>query len=75
LLRELHAHMQSIEIPAPPFTRGTGLPKKGAHWVEPELIADVAFMEWTAEGKLRHPRFVRLRVDKSPRDVVREKKT
>ena len=74
LLRELHARMQAIEIPAPPFTKGTDLPKKGAHWVTPEIVVDAAFMEWTAEGKLRHPRFVRVRVDKAPRDVVREKK-
>ena len=72
LLRDLHARLLAMETSTPPFTRGTGLPKKGAHWVRPELVADAAFMEWTSEGKLRHPRFVRLRDDKSPRDVVRE---
>ena len=55
-----------------PFTAGTGFPKKDAHWVRPEIVVDAAFMEWTGEGKLRHPRFVRVRDDKSPRDVVRE---
>jgi ATP-dependent DNA ligase len=72
LLHDLHARMQAIEIDAPPFTRGTNLPKKDAHWVLPEIIVDAVFMEWTGEGKLRHPRFVRVRDDKSPRDVVRE---
>jgi DNA ligase D-like protein (predicted ligase) len=72
LLTELHARLRAIEIDAPPFTRGTGLPKKGAHWVRPETVVDAGFMEWTAEGKLRHPRFIRERVDKSPADVVRE---
>jgi DNA ligase D-like protein (predicted ligase) len=72
LLRDLHARLQSTEIAAAPFTGGTGLPKKDAHWVRPEIVVDAAFMEWTAEGKLRHPRFVRVRVDKAPRDVVRE---
>ena len=71
-LLRMHKLLQSIEIDAPPFTRGSDLPKKGAHWVEPEIVVDAAFMEWTSEGKLRHPRFVRVRVDKSPRDVVRE---
>ena len=72
LLRELHARLLSMELDAPPFTCGTGLPKKGAHWVRPEIVVDAAFMEWTVEGKLRHPRFIRTRVDKAPRDVVRE---
>jgi ATP-dependent DNA ligase len=43
--------------------------------VQPEIVVDAAFMEWTGQGheaKLRHPRFVRVRDDKAPRDVVRE---
>jgi bifunctional non-homologous end joining protein LigD len=44
-----------------------------AHWVEPELVAEVAFGEWTADGRLRHPSFQGLRADKNPKDVVREK--
>ena len=75
LLRELHARLQALEVDTAPFTRGTNLPKKGAHWVRPEIIVDAVFMEWTSEGKLRHPRFVRVRDDKSPRDVVRETPT
>ncbi|HET6834626.1 MAG TPA: hypothetical protein VFH30_12205, partial [Acidimicrobiales bacterium] len=42
------------------------------HWVRPELVAEVAFTEWTTDGRLRHPRFVGLRDDKRPRDVARE---
>ncbi len=72
LLRDLHAQLLASEIKTPPFTRGTNLPKKDAHWVRPEIVVDAAFMEWTGEGKLRHPRFVRFREDKAPRDVVRE---
>ena len=72
LLRDLHAQLLAAELPDPPFTRGTGLPKKGAHWVRPEIVVDVGFMEWTAEGKLRHPKLIRVRDDKSPKDVVRE---
>ncbi len=45
----------------------------GVHWVEPTLVAEVAFTEWTADGRLRHPSFKGLRTDKRARDVVREK--
>jgi bifunctional non-homologous end joining protein LigD len=41
--------------------------------VRPELVAQVGFTEWTGDGKLRHPRFLGLRRDKSAADVVRER--
>ncbi len=44
-----------------------------AHWVRPELIAEVAFVEWTPDGKVRHPSFKGLRSDKPPRESVMEK--
>jgi bifunctional non-homologous end joining protein LigD len=43
-----------------------------AHWVRPELVAEVTFGEWTSSGTLRHPSYVALRDDKDPREVVRE---
>lgn len=43
-----------------------------ARWVRPELVAEVEFAEWTADGILRHPSYVGLRSDKVPGDVVRE---
>src|SRR5207237_1053926 len=43
-----------------------------AHWVRPELVAEVAFTEWTSDGRLRHPSFQGLRQDKKAREVVRE---
>jgi bifunctional non-homologous end joining protein LigD len=43
-----------------------------AHWTEPKLIAEVAFIEWTSDGSIRHPSFQGLRDDKSPKGVVRE---
>ena len=46
---------------------------KGVHSVKPKLVAQVAFMEWTRDGKLRHPRFMGIRRDKAPREVVRER--
>ena len=49
--------------------------RRSVHWVEPRLLADVAFTEWTREGQLRHPRFLGLRTDKDPREVGREPAT
>lgn len=46
--------------------------ERGAHWVEPRLVAQIGFTEWTRDGMLRHPRFLGLRDDKKPEDVVRE---
>ena len=51
----------------------TALLPKRAHWVKPRLVAQVAFTEWTSTGKLRHPRFLGLRMDKKPAEVVRER--
>ena len=46
---------------------------KGVHWVQPKLVAEVAFSEWTADGQLRHPSFQGLREDKPAEDVVVER--
>jgi ATP-dependent DNA ligase len=43
------------------------------HWIKPRLVAEVAFAEWTRDGKLRQPRFLGLRNDKAAREIVREK--
>jgi bifunctional non-homologous end joining protein LigD len=72
LLLELRARLDLLELPKPPFTKGVGLPRKGAHWARPEIVVQVAFIEWTVHGKLRHPRLLGIRVDKSPREVTRE---
>jgi DNA ligase D-like protein (predicted ligase) len=47
--------------------------ERGAHWVRPELVAQIGFTEWTREGMLRHPRYLGLRDDKPARDVIRER--
>jgi DNA ligase D-like protein (predicted ligase) len=72
LLLSLRARLDALEIAASPFTRAIGLPRLRAHWVRPEMVVQVAFIEWTGHGKLRHPRFLGLREDKPPREVVRE---
>jgi ATP-dependent DNA ligase len=72
LLRELRERLDRLEVAATPFTKATGLPRVRAHWVRPEIVVQVSFIEWTVHGKLRHSRLVRLRTDKAPGDVVRE---
>ena len=72
LLLELRARLDNLEIPNTPFTQGKGLPRIRAHWVRPEIVVQVAFIEWTAHRKLHHPRLLAVRYDKSPREVVRE---
>lgn len=71
-LRRLHKKLVSLERREPPFVRNS-LPRKGVHWVRPRLVGQVAFTEWTRDGKLRHPRFLGLRQDKEPKDVIRER--
>jgi bifunctional non-homologous end joining protein LigD len=71
LLRRLGEKLARLETPISPFAED-GLPRRGLHWVKPKLVAQIRFTEWTAGGKLRHPRFLGLRDDKRPEDVVRE---
>ena len=56
----------------PAFADAASIRERGVQWVKPELVAAVGFSEWTTAGRLRHPRFLGLRDDKSPRAVVRE---
>jgi ATP-dependent DNA ligase len=63
--------LSRTEQDTPPVTRGQ-IREPGAHWVRPTSVAQVAFSEWTRDGKLRHPRYLGLRTDKSPDEVVRE---
>ena len=72
LLLDLRARLDALEIAKPPFTKGTGLPRLRSHWVRPEIVVQVAFIEWTVHGKLRHPRLLGVRFDKAAREVVRE---
>jgi len=72
LLLDLRKRLDAIELPESPFTKATGLPRLRAHWVRPEIVVRVAFIEWTVHGKLRHPRLLGVRFDKNARDVVKE---
>jgi bifunctional non-homologous end joining protein LigD len=70
-LRRLGKTLAGLTMPVSPFAED-GLPRKGVHWVKPGLVAQIGFTEWTRDGKLRHPRFLGLRDDKKPEEVVRE---
>lgn len=68
----IHKHDASSLRDDPPFADAREIKERGAVWVEPELVAQLGFTEWTGAGRLRHPRFLGLRSDKFPRQVVRE---
>ena len=69
-LRDLAARLAPLRRDRAPFV--DELRMKDATWVEPELVAQVGFSEWTRDGRLRHPRFLGLREDKAAKEVVRE---
>ena len=73
LLRDMHARLLKISRKTSPFSEKIA-PRhmKAAHWVEPRLVAQVGFAEWTRDGRLRQPRFLGLRLDKPARSVVKE---
>jgi bifunctional non-homologous end joining protein LigD len=71
-LRELAATLKGLAVDESPFV-DLPRPKKGQHFVRPKLVCQVGFTEWTRDGKLRHPRFLGLRTDKRPEQVVRER--
>jgi bifunctional non-homologous end joining protein LigD len=70
-LTSLHAVLADLARDQPAFDSGA-LPRSRVHWVEPRLVAEVGFSEWTQDGQLRHPRFQGLRRDKDATEVVRE---
>ena len=71
-LRDLGEQLRSLEWLGPSFVDAKPIPR-GTHWTRPELVAQIGFAEWTNDGRLRQPRFLRLRDDKRPADVVRER--
>jgi bifunctional non-homologous end joining protein LigD len=71
-LESLGRRLRELERGEPPFADVHPIPR-GTHWVEPELVAQIGFAEWTRDGRLRHPRYLGLRDDKPAREVVRER--
>jgi len=58
LLLDLRARLDQLEIPKSPFTQAKGLPRLRVHFVKPEIVVHIGFIEWTGHGKLRHPRLL-----------------
>jgi bifunctional non-homologous end joining protein LigD len=70
---ELQKKLDRISQSAMPFAikpKDPGL--RDAHWAKPQLVAEVEFAEWTADGSIRHSSFQELREDKKPTEIVRE---
>ena len=70
-LEYLHRRLAPLHRPTTPFVGGPA-PAGDIQWVSPKLVGQVGFSEWTSAGLLRHPRFLGIRTDKSPREVTRE---
>ena len=70
-LRSIHERLLALARKESPFAKGA-LTGTGHRWVEPRLVCEVEFTEWTADGGLRHPSFRGLRDDKAPEDCHRE---
>ncbi|MBI5949747.1 MAG: DNA ligase D [Chloroflexi bacterium] len=70
-LAALLARLRPLEQPENPFADPRDIPRE-SHFTRPEVVAEVEFTEWTRSGTLRHPVFKGLRLDKDPREIVRE---
>ena len=70
-LRDLRARLGKLASDRSPFSANSTIPKK-PHWVQPKLVAEVAFGEWTRDNRIRHSVFRGLREDKKPLAIVRE---
>jgi bifunctional non-homologous end joining protein LigD len=71
-LTRIMARLQAHARPTPPFEAGAVPTGRGHHWVEPALVCEVRFIDWTDDGGIRHPSFMYLREDKKPKDCRRE---
>jgi bifunctional non-homologous end joining protein LigD len=70
-LADLHRNLALLARATPPIPDAPRL--RDVTWVEPKLVCEVRFSEWTDDGALRHPAFMGLREDKPAKDVVRER--
>lgn len=71
-LQSLTAQLKNLERKTSPFVNKVEANTK-PHFVEPKLVANIRFTEWTRDGYLRQPAFLGLRLDKDPKEVVRER--
>ena len=73
-LRDMYRRLAPLERDTPPFATKPRTNER-PHWVEPRIIAEVKFSEWTNDGKLRQPIFLGVRDDKDPEEIVKERGT
>jgi bifunctional non-homologous end joining protein LigD len=73
LLADLQHRLEARKRDTSPFASVPAEMRRGAHWVEPDLVAQVEFTQWTEEGRMRQPVFLGLRDDRDARHVVRER--
>ena len=71
-LAAIWARLRPLDRATPPFEAGAVPTGRGHHWVEPRLVCEVRFTDWTEDGGLRHPTFLGLRDDRKPEDCRRE---
>ena len=71
-LHDLGAQLRQLERKDSPFADAASIKERNVTWVEPKLVAEIGFTEWTRDHRLRHPRFQGLRDDKDASEVVRE---
>ncbi len=71
-LHNLGSRLRKLETAQPTFVDARPIPR-GVHWTRPDLVAQIGFAEWTSDARLRQPRFLGLRDDKGPAEVVRER--
>ena len=71
MLHDLMDRMKPLEVDKAPLDVPRA-DRKAAHWLKPQMVAEIAFTEFTSDGILRHPSFIALREDKPAKDVVRE---
>ena len=72
-LSSLGQRMRSLARATSPFADPASIRERDVTWVKPELVGQFGFTEWTTAGRLRHPRFQGLRVDKAAGEVARER--
>ena len=72
-LDSLGRRLQALRRDSSAFANPSAIKERGVTWVTPQLVAQIGFTEWTSAGRLRHPRFLGLREDKTAADVVRER--
>jgi bifunctional non-homologous end joining protein LigD len=72
MIHDLSDRMRPMDVDEPPVEVPRSA-RRGSHWIEPKLVGEVAYTEFTAGGTLRHPSFIALREDKPAREVVLEK--